>query len=246
MRVYKVGGAEHRVYDPDDTITDNIDVIEDWRKGQVGDWVIADDGCAIQILRRGRMLKPKGKIRVKEYVGTCTGTFVVSKTSKMDTSRRPNIYSFGGNKSSEDILLDRKSLTKGEIMFVIYLTQHKMSPQEAYLKAFPTKSIGYAKQKSSQLIKTERVQTAMKEELKPVLKELGIDDKTILAGVNAIAHSSEKDETRLKALFKLCDILDLEDKSKTSVQQITGVQFQGFTNTDLDSLPDRPKEISEK
>ena len=245
MRHYKVNGVEHRVYDPDDPIADNIDIVEDWHNSNVGDWVRTDDGCAIQILRRGRMLKPKGKIRVREYVGTCTGTFVVSKTSKMDTSRRNNIYSFGGSKSSEDILLDRKSLTKGEIMFVIYLVQHKMDPKEAYLKAFPTKNLGYASQKASQLIKTERVQTAMKEELKPVLKELGIDDKTILAGVNAIALSSEKDETRLKALFKLCDILDLEDKSRTNVQQITGVQFQGFTNTDLDALPDRPEELTE-
>ena len=142
-------------------------------------------------------------------------------------------------------MLDRKSLTKGEVMFVIYLVQHKMDPKEAYLKAFPTKNLGYASQKASQLIKTERVQTAMKEELKPVLKELGIDDKTILAGVNAIALSSEKDETRLKALFKLCDILDLEDKTRTNVQQITGVQFQGFTNTDLDALPERPEELTE-
>jgi len=245
MRHYKVNGVEHRVYDPDDHIIDKIEIVEDWHNGQTGDWVIADDGCAIQILRRGKMLKPKGKIRVKEYVGTCTGTFVVSKTSKMDTSRRNNIYSFGGSKSSEDILLDRKSLTKGEVLFVIYLVQHKMDPKEAYLKAFPTKNLGYASQRASQLIKTERVKTAMKEELRPVLKELGIDDKTILAGVNAIALTSEKDETRLKALFKLCDILDLEDKTRTNVQQITGVQFQGFTNTDLDALPERPEELTE-
>ena len=219
-----------------------MEINDDWRKGQIGQWVRTDDDCVLQILRRGRMLKPKGKSRIIEYIGTCTGTFVVSKNTKMDSSRRVNIYSFGGNKSSEDVLLDRDSLTKGEIMFVMYVSGG-MSPRDAYMKAFPTKNLGYAEQRSSQLIKTKRVQTAMKEELKPVLEELGIDEKAVLQEINTIALGSEKDETRLKALFKLSDIMDLEDKTRTSVQQITGVQFKGFTDKDVEALPDRPKEI---
>ena len=242
MRYYKVNKIEHRVYDPDDAIPEELEINDDWRKGQIGQWVRTDDDCVLQILRRGRMLKPKGKSRIIEYIGTCTGTFVVSARSKMDTSRRVNIYSFSGSKSSEDVLLDRDSLTKGEIMFVMYVSGG-MSPRDAYMKAFPTKNLGYAEQRSSQLIKTKRVQTAMKEELKPVLEELGIDEKAVLQEINTIALGSEKDETRLKALFKLSDIMDLEDKTRTSVQQITGVQFKGFTDKDVEALPDRPKEI---
>jgi len=242
MRYYKVNKIEHRVYDPDDAIPEELEINDAWRTGQIGQWVRTDDDCVVQILRRGRMLKPKGKSRVIEYIGTCTGSFVVSKNTKMDSSRRVNIYSFGGDKSSEDVLLDRDSLTKGEIMFVMY-TAGGMSPRDAYMKAFPTKNLGYAEQRSSQLIKTKRVQTAMKEELKPVLEELGIDEKAVLQEINTIALGSEKDETRLKALFKLSDIMDLEDKTRTSVQQITGVQFKGFTDKDVESLPDRPKEI---
>ena len=242
MRHYKVNQVEHRVYDPDDPISVELEINDAWQTGQIGQWVRTDDDCVIQILRRGSMLKPKGKSRVIEYVGTCTGTFVVSKKTKMDTSRRVNIYSFGGDKSSEDVLLDRECLTKGEILFVMYTTGG-MSPRDAYMKAFPTKNLGYAEQRSTQLIKTKRVQTAMKEELKPVLEELGIDEKAVLNEINSIALGSEKDETRLKALFKLSDIMDLEDKTRTSVQQITGVQFKGFTDKDVESLPDRPKEI---
>jgi hypothetical protein len=242
MRYYKVNQVEHKVFDPDDATPVELEINDDWRKGQVGDWVKTDDDCVIQILRRGRMLKPKGKTRVREYVGTCTGTFVVSDKVKMDSSRRVNIYSFGGDKSSEDVLLDRDSLTKGEIMFVMYVTGG-MAPRDAYMKAFPTKNLSYAEQRSSQLIKTKRVQTAMKEELKPVFEELGIDEKAVLQEINSIALGSEKDETRLKALFKLSDIMDLEDKTRTSVQQITGVQFKGFTDKDVEALPDRPKEI---
>ena len=54
--------------------------------------------------------------------------------------------------------------------------------------------------------------------------------------------SSEKDETKLKALFKLSDIMDLEDKNKTTVTQVSGALFQGFADKHLVEA-ERPKEI---
>ena len=214
-----------------------------WRKSEVGDWVEADDGCFIQILRKGKMVVPKGRNKVREYVGTCTGTFPVTSKVKMDTSRRVNIYSFGGSKNSADVLLDRSQLSKHEHLFVVYIVSG-LSPQEAYMKAFPTINPGYAKQKSAQLVKTKRVMTAMREELKPILEEIGVDEKAILENINNIALTSEKDETRLKALFKLSDIMDLEDKNKTTVTQVSGALFQGFADKHLIEA-ERPKELGE-
>ena len=112
------------------------------------------------------------------------------------------------------------------------------------MKAFPTVNPGYAKHKSAQLVKTKRVMTAMKEELKPILEELGINENSILKNINTIAMSSEKDETRLKALFKLSDIMDLEDKNKTTVTQVSGALFKGFADKHLIEA-ERPKEIGE-
>tara|TARA_X000001388_G_scaffold73402_1_gene65074 strand:- start:868 stop:1599 length:732 start_codon:yes stop_codon:yes gene_type:complete len=240
MRFYKVNGIEHTVYDDIDELPKNFKYIN-WRSANVGDWVKADDGCYIQILRKGKMVVPKGRNKVREYVGTCTGTFPVTSRAKMDTSRRVNIYSFGGNKNSADVLLDRTVLSKHEHLFVVYITSG-LSPQQAYMKAFPTSNPGYAKQKSAQLIKTKRITTAMKEELKPILEEIGVDEKSILENINNIAMSSEKDETRLKALFKLSDIMDLEDKNKTTVTQVTGALFQGFQEKEL-LKAERPKAI---
>jgi len=243
MRVYKVNRIEHTVFDDLDEVPSNVEIVSDWRSGQIGDWVKADDACYIQILRKGKMVVPKGRNKVREYVGTCTGTFPVTSKAKMDTSRRLNIYSFGGNKSSADVLLDRTVLSKHEHLFVVYIVSG-LSPQEAYMKAFPTVNPGYAKQKSAQLVKTKRVTTAMKEELKPILQEIGIDEKAILENINNIALTSEKDETRLKALFKLSDIMDLEDKSKTTVTQVSGALFQGFADKHLLEA-ERPKELGE-
>ena len=117
-----------------------------------------------------------------------------------------------------------------------------MDPRQAYLKAFPTKNPNYAGMRAGQLVKTTRVKTAMKEELKPVLEELGINETSILKTINTIAMSSEKDETKLKALFKLADIMDLEDKNKTQVTQLTGAVFQGFSKDKILEA-ERPKEI---
>ena len=132
-------------------------------------------------------------------------------------------------------------MTANEELFVQYVSAG-LNPEEAYVKAFPTNNKAYARMKAVSLIKTERIKTAMKEELKPVLEELGINETTIISNINNIALSSEKDETRLKALFKLSDIMDLEDKNTAKVQQITGVQFQGFDDKMLDTA-ERPKEL---
>ena len=237
-----MSGIEHKVYDPEDQLENGLVVIENWRDSRIGDWVKADDDCIIQVLRKGQMVRKYGRNKVREYVGTCTGTFPVGINVKMDTSRRVNIYTFGGSKSSEDILLDRTTLTRCELVFVQFLTSG-MSPQEAYLKSFPTKNVNYASVKSSQLMRTERVYTAMKEELKPVCEELGIDSKSVLEDIQYASKNSEKEDVRLRALFKLADILDLEDKNQTRITQVSGALFQGFSPEQLANA-ERPQ-ISE-
>ena len=246
MRVYKVNQIEHRVFDPDDEVIlpQGSHIVSDWRKAEVGDWVRADDECVIQILRKGDMCKPKGKNRACQYVGTCTGTFPVRKSMKMDTSKRINIYSFGGGKNPDDILVERTNLTSGERLFVTFLAKG-WALEEAYLKAFNTKNPRYARTKAAQLIQTKRVSTAMKEDLKPVCQELGIDEKLVLKGIKDEALDAEKPDVRLKALFKLSDILDLEDKHKTTVQQVTGVAFQGFGETAIETAV-RPVALPEE
>ena len=240
MRDYRVNGISHRVFDPGDPV-EHLDVVTNWRVGKVGQWIKADDDCVIQVLRRGTMYKPKGKNKVREYIGTCTGTFVVSKRTKMDTSRRVNIYSFGGSKKSDDILLDRKNLNKHEELFVIYLASG-LDAREAYMKAFPTKNHNYASMQAGKLIKTERIRTAMKEELKPILEQLGVNEEYILKGIKIEAETAEKSDTKLKALFKLADIMDLEDKNQTKVTHLSGAVFKGFLPGDVEEA-ERPKEI---
>ena len=242
MRTYKVSNQFHKVFDDKEELPSGVGVVPDWRQANIGDWVEADDGCYIQILRRGKMTATWGKNRIRHYIGTCTGTFLCTPKTKMDTSKRENVWSLSG-KNTEKLIFDRKTLTKKEVIFVQFIARG-VSLQDAYLKAFDTNNPRYALEQSAKLMKTERVQKAMKEELKPVLKELNIDDKSVLEGIKRGAENSEKDETKLKALFKLADILDLEDKTQTKVTQLSGAVFQGFADNVLEEIQ-RPKEIGE-
>lgn len=241
MRQYTVNKFKHKVYEDETDIPSNITIVEDWRKGNIGDWVRADDGCVIQILRKGKMLRKKG---TRYYVGTCTGTFLVLPKTKMDTDRRSNIYSFGGHETPEEVVKNRKELTANEELFVKFMAIDKDMPEEAYVKAFPTNNKRYARVKAANLLQTERIRTRMKEDLKPTLDELGIDDRMVLSGIKEEAVNAEKSDTRLKALFKLSDILDLEEKTTTKVQQVSGAVFQGFTDDMLEPV-EKIKEISD-
>ena len=241
MRYYIVKGIKHTVYETKEETPPHLKIVSDWRKGNIGDWVLADDKSVIQILRKGSMLRKNGE---RAYVGTCTGTFIALKDTYMDTDKRVNIYSFGGDSTPEQVVANRRKMTANEELFVAYVSQG-LSPEDAYVKAFPTNNKQYARMKAVNLIKTERIQTAVKEELKPILEELSIDERMVLEGIRIEAQTAEKADTRLKALFKLSDILDLEDKSAAKVQQITGVQFQGLTDNMIDEAQ-RPKEIDNK
>ena len=240
MRRYKIAHSWHNVYENLEEAPKDLKIQPEWRSAKIGDWILSDDNCVIQVLRKGKMKKTKGRNKVREYVGTCTGTFTTDKKTKMDTSKRDNIYSFGG-KNRDSILLDRTTLSQSEELFVQYLASG-LPPQQAYIKAYPTNNPGYAHLMSGKLIKTERVKTAMKEELKPFLKELGINETWILQGLKNKVEFAEKDDVQLKALFKLADIMDLEDKTRNKVTQLTGAVFQGFTENMIEEA-ERPKEL---
>ena len=240
MKYHVVKGIKHTVYEAENEVPPHVNIVRNWRMGTLDDWVLTDDKCVIQILRRGTMLRKVGE---RSYVGTCTGTFLCLEGTWMDANRRTNIYSFGGDSTPEQVVMNRRKMTANEELFVLYMSQG-LEPQDAYVKAFPTNNKQYARMKAVNLIKTERIKTAVKEELKPVLEELEISPKMVLEDIKLVAKTSDKDDIKLRALFKLADILDLEDKNAAKVQQITGVQFQGLTD-DMIEVANRPKKLEE-
>jgi len=241
VRNYKTNKIDHQVFDDLTEVPSNIHISnKDWRNADIGEWIMADDGGVIQILRRGVMQKARGKERSIYYIGTCTGTYPCTKSAVLDTSKRKNIYSFSGE-YSQTLIEQRRKLTNNEELFVQYLACG-IPMRDAYLKAFPTNDERYALSQAKTIIRTDRIKTAMKKELEPIVNELGITPEYVLGVIKDIAEASERDETRLKAVTKLSDILDLEDKNTTRVTQLTGAVFQGFSDEQIDKAS-RPLEI---
>jgi hypothetical protein len=228
MRKYEIKGVEHLVFDVGDEIPDDIEVVDDWRNSTVNDWVLADDGCVIQVLRKSVFRTRNGG---QWTIGTVTGTFLNGSKS-MDTEPRESRYSLGG-KHSDRCIADRKEMTTNETLFARELTRGT-SPEDAYIKIYRTNDRKYARVQAGILVKTERISRAMKEELKPVLKSLGISPEMILTGIRDIALSEEsKDNDRLRALFELGEILELKEVNK--VTEVAGALFQGFAPEEIAS-----------
>tara|TARA_R100000808_G_C2144829_1_gene152590 strand:+ start:1138 stop:1863 length:726 start_codon:yes stop_codon:yes gene_type:complete len=237
MRTYTIKKIEHHVYEDLDELPKDLVYLKDWRKAEIGDWVLADDGCIIQILRKNALTKPRGKVRVVHSVGTCTGTFKVSDKILMDTEKRKDIYTFSGKPPVQKIK-DRKKATSNEILFSQLLTRG-VSPEDAYLKVYRTDNRKYAKLHAGILVKSERVRKVMKEELKPVLAALGISPELVLEGIKDIATDEDaKHSDKLKALFELGEILELKETNK--VTEVTGALFQGFEPKQIEASQ-RPK-----
>ena len=240
MREYVVNNISHKVYDKDEVPVEIK--YKDWKDSKLGDWVLADDDCVIQVIREGTMFRSKGKIKKIDYIGTCTGTFLKDGKMKMDTDRRENIYSLSGRLSPKEVLEQRENLTGREELFVHNL-EKKMSLKDAYINAFKTDNEKYAETRAMLLVKTKRVKKEMHKRLEPILAKLGIDDELVLDGIKQIATCAEKDSDRLKALTELSEVLEIKDKG-TNVQEITGMSakqlFSGFEDQDA-SNAQRPE-----
>ena len=63
MREYTVKDQSHTVYESKDELPYGIEFLDNWREGDIGDWVLADDGCITQILRSGVFARPTKKVK---------------------------------------------------------------------------------------------------------------------------------------------------------------------------------------
>jgi hypothetical protein len=237
MTEYIVKGITHKVYDSVDEVPEDVTYLHNWRLGDIGDWVLTDDGGVIQILRSGQLARPRNIVKSLKYIGTCTGTFIVKEDYSMDIEKKSNIYTVSGKRSPVDTLKDRENMTPRESMFTQFIAMG-IDKVEAYLRSYDTDDKTYAKMQANILVRTERIKTALKEELKPLLKKLQIDEELVLTGIREIATLGDKDSDKLKALLELSDVLEIKE-SKKEITAIGATVFKGF-------LPEHTEIVTEK
>ena len=220
MRVYTVKGQEHKVYDLKSELPNKIVINPDWKKSRVGDWVRADDDAYIQILD----IKKIGKTDV---VQTCIGTYTISGT--MDTAERESRTTLNGL-HGYNIVKNRKNLTQREILFAKRIAKGE-KPVEAYLAVYDAKSKRYANRRAALLMKTERVDKLMNQDLKDTFSKKGVDLDYLIQQAKDECDNSKNGSDRLNALKMLWEAWGVVEKKK--VTEITGI-FQGFDQKRLE------------
>ena len=205
-------------------------IVDNWRTAKEGDWVLADDGGVVQILRWGRMVHPGDRKNYKThngYVRTIVGTFPQNHREKMDTdfSKHVNRYRFGGipDGQKERNRKDRTKVSNPERVFVAALCSGKRL-QAAYEEAFGPHVKWY--QKALFLLKRERIMSAIKEDVKDTLDQKfgGNVLDFIFDELKKLILTTESDGVKLAALKDLGEWSGEKEKTK----QITRGEVRVF------------------
>ena len=213
------------------TVYPNEKLVSDWRKANEGQWVITDDLQVCKILRRSTMDNQRG--RTVDYVRTILGTYTTNPNVDMGGVPPKNIYSFSNKKFSKKLREERKEPTNNEFLFAKYVAKG-MSPTDAYLRVFPTNKRQYAKETARGLMKTERVQKLVTEEIEVILSEIGASKHYLLEMTkNIIDNLDGKDGDKLRAIELMMKIAGMFPNEKKT-ESLT--VFQGFSEEQLKKI----------
>jgi hypothetical protein len=203
-------------------------VVKNWREAEEDDWVLTDDEQVCQVLYKGSM-QPNRMDRRIPYIRTLFGTFLQTPAVEIRGDIVDNIWSFSNRKKSE-IHNKRTEPTRGEQMFAWYVARG-LPPNDAYIKAFPTNKKPYATLMGQKLMKTERVQGAIRQEIEGLLDNAGVSKTELIKSANEIAGSADSDATRLRAIEYLLGLFGVSPKQEKKSESIT--LFQGFTKEQI-------------
>jgi hypothetical protein len=211
----------------------------DWREAVEGDWVVADDGGVVQVLRQGPMTHPHDRKNYKLSKGWCrtvVGSFIQADKVEMDTdlSLHSNRYRFSGksNKQALEHIKNREWLSKNERIFVTALLSGK-TLQQAYEEAYGPhfdwrdRAVG--------ILKRKRIVEKLNRNLDEIAVKLGLDFEYIFSKLKDIVEGSSRDNVKLSALREISALLTMKDKIK-QIQQGQIHVFSPFDSKKLASI----------
>ena len=242
MQYKKIKGKKHFVYDDIDEYAknnNNSKDVKDWHTSKEGDWVKADDGGIVQVLRRGSISHPNDRKNWKAhngYIRTVVGTFLVNDKTYMDTdfAQHPNRYTFSKKiKDTNENFRTRKSTTKKEKLFATEVVVGKDAIR-AYQNVYDEENFSKAKQKALLLLKQERVMKEIESSVLDIAKELGIDHEYVLSRLKCLADNSDDDNIILQSSKELGKIIGTSGQTiKNKEIGMLGV-FKGFSPEQLE------------
>ena len=243
MQSQKIKNITHYVYDDIDEFKEhhpNTIVKPDWRDADEGDWVIADDGGVVQLLKVAKHVNHPNDRKnykfAKGWVRTVVGSFLNRSSTKMDTdfSSHPNRYTFSKTiKNVNNRVKKRKKVTNKEKEFATNIVVG-MGAIDAYKTAYKELSDNKARKKATILLKQDRVMKEIEKSVLDVAKGLGVDHEYVLSKLKHLADYSEDDNIILQSTKELGKIVGTS--GSTVKQREVGLvgMFQGFSGDELE------------
>ena len=207
-------------------------IVEDWRDGVEGDWILTDDGYVCQVLRLSRIGK-------KMCIRTLCGTFDVDGSFKIlgEKGIADNIYSFSGKHS-----FDTDRVSGKQQLFAQYVAKGD-NAIEAYKKSHPdAKSESYIKHRTSSLLKTESVQKMIKKEIQECLASEGVTPEWIIGKYKTEVDVADRESDCLRAFDTLAKMSGMYDTQDKKSEQLT--VWAGFSPEQLEALNGNKKLIA--
>ena len=197
------GKEEHVFYTPAEADEIGLIVVENWRDGNAGDWILSDDSWVVKVLATGRLR------RGTKWVRTPHGTYL--ETGELTTKKRASRFTFTGRKPQHEFKMSKRikawaaSVVMGQDAF------------KAYLNLFQPKNMDWAERRVVFLLKQPEVMDFMRSELKPILEELGIDQKMVIEGYLNMFKEGDNDNVRFKCLNELALITGVKEEKSSAL-----------------------------
>jgi hypothetical protein len=247
MNSQKIKGIPHYVFENDKEFVEFFEskpppLAADWRSAKERDWVRADDGGIVQILRRGELNHHNDRPNytwASGWVRTVVGTFVCHPNQKMDTNfaLHPNRYTFSGKTPHFQVVIkNRKNLTKAERAFCFNIAAG-MGLEASYKDAYQYTGLK-AREKGFLLMKQERVVTEINKSITDLADDMGINHKFILKGLKELFEDKHIDNaTAFRALMELGKAIGtVGNQPKLLSGGVAAVSFGGFEQKHLDRI----------
>ena len=231
-------------------------LVEDWKLGQKGDWVLADDGKICQVLyRKNELPHPgdavKGKYKYHNgYLRTVVMTTVINENPNTkldcDPNKHKNRYQFGNAQVTDQRsrIIGRKNLTKSERVFIFNILHRGLNLEDAYTGAYKTNiSTGTALlKKALLLVKQERIVSEIKKEVADAAKTLGITHTSVLTRMKEFSDSITIDpRVALEATKMLGKSIQTFEPKQVNKQRTIGGYgevVETLTSNDADMVND--------
>lgn len=192
-------------------------IIENWRDGEIGDFVRTDDGKIAEVITIYRsektgdlMITPIGPVNKTRKDHKLVGEIDYSKS----------IYSF--NLKNRKTLIERirnGKFTSNEADKFIMFLKMQMDPYDAFCLAYfriPKKD---AHKFIKELLKQEYFMKALKKEVSDALEQAKVSHVTIIKDLAKLAKDGESEKIKLDAIKELIKIAGTDEKIDDGVRR---------------------------